>query len=66
MGSQTTLAETVEHLLLLVIERGLGGDDEINRRLAMARAEVAALRAMTYASVSRNAKQASPDRNAPC
>lgn len=36
MGSQTTLAETVEHLLLLVIERGLGGGDEINRRLAMA------------------------------
>ncbi|HVV12687.1 acyl-CoA dehydrogenase family protein [Amycolatopsis sp.] len=35
-------------------------DDEIARRLADARAEIAALRAMTYAAVSRNARRATP------
>ncbi len=35
-------------------------DEEIARRLAMARAEVAALGAMSYLGVSRNAKTATP------
>jgi alkylation response protein AidB-like acyl-CoA dehydrogenase len=35
-------------------------DDEVARKLARLRAEVAALRAMTYANISRNAKQAQP------
>jgi len=35
-------------------------DEEVARRLATARAEVAALRAMTYASVSRNLRQQTP------
>lgn len=35
-------------------------DDEIRRRLAVARAEVAALRAMTYMNVSRIARQQTP------
>ncbi|HMG43257.1 MAG TPA: acyl-CoA dehydrogenase family protein [Acidimicrobiales bacterium] len=66
-ASQVNLAETVEHLIELARERiGPDGrrpaieDDEIARRLATARAEVAALRAMTYAGVSRNARRTEP------
>jgi alkylation response protein AidB-like acyl-CoA dehydrogenase len=65
--SQVNLAETVEHLVELARERvGPDGrrpaiaDDEIARQLATARAEVAALRAMTYAGVSRNARRTEP------
>jgi alkylation response protein AidB-like acyl-CoA dehydrogenase len=65
--SQVNLAETVEHLVELAGERvGPDGrrpaiaDDEIARQLATARAEVAALRAMTYAGVSRNARRTEP------
>jgi alkylation response protein AidB-like acyl-CoA dehydrogenase len=61
-ASQVQLHETVEHLVELA--RSLVGpdgrpaidDDEVARQLATARAEVAALRAMTYAGVSRNAR----------
>lgn len=66
-GSQVKLSETVERLIELARERvGPDGrrpaiaDDEIATRLATARAEVAALRAMTYAGVSRNSRQAMP------
>ena len=66
-ASQTKLAETVEQLIDLARKRpGPDGrrpaiaDDEIARDLATARAEVAALRAMTYAGVSRNARRPEP------
>jgi alkylation response protein AidB-like acyl-CoA dehydrogenase len=66
-ASQVQLATTVEQLIDLASERtGPDGrrpalaDDELARRLATARAEVAALRAMTYLGVSRNARQAQP------
>jgi alkylation response protein AidB-like acyl-CoA dehydrogenase len=66
-GSQVKLSETVERLIELARERtGPDGrrpaieDDEIATRLATARAEVAALRAMTYAGVSRNSRQEMP------
>lgn len=58
-ASQTKLHETVERLVALARERKLD-DDELERRLALARAEVAALRAMTYLGVSRNARQPMP------
>jgi alkylation response protein AidB-like acyl-CoA dehydrogenase len=64
---QVQLAIIVEQLLDLARERvGPDGrrpaiaDDEIARRLATVRAEIAALRAMTYASIARNARQAQP------
>jgi len=66
-ASQVKLSETVEHLIEVSRVRALPGqrrpaihDDEIARELATARAEVAALRAMTYAGVSRNARQNEP------
>jgi alkylation response protein AidB-like acyl-CoA dehydrogenase len=58
-ASQTKLHETVERLVALARERGLD-DDELERRLGLARAEVAALRAITYLGVSRNARQPLP------
>lgn len=64
---QVRLSTTVEQLIELARERPgpLGrscalDDDELARRLAMARAEVAALRAMTYAGVSRTAATGMP------
>jgi alkylation response protein AidB-like acyl-CoA dehydrogenase len=59
-ASQTKLNETVERLVALARDRDLLGDDELGRRLALARAEVAALRAMTYVGVSRNARAPIP------
>jgi len=58
-ASQTKLAETVEQLIELAHQRGIA-DDEVARNLATARAEVAALGAMTYAGVSRNLRQPEP------
>ncbi|MCU1587336.1 MAG: putative acyl-CoA dehydrogenase [Frankiales bacterium] len=64
---QVQLAIMIEQLLELARERtGPAGrrpaiaDDELARRLTTVRAEIAALRAMTYASIARNAKQAQP------
>jgi alkylation response protein AidB-like acyl-CoA dehydrogenase len=64
---QVQLAIIVERLLELAADRvGPDGrrtalaDDEFARRLATVRAEIAALRAMTYASIARNARQAQP------
>jgi alkylation response protein AidB-like acyl-CoA dehydrogenase len=66
-ASQVRLADTVEKLVALAGERtGPDGrrpaiaDDELARRLATARAEVAALRAMTYAGICRNMRSDTP------
>ena len=65
--SQVRLASVVEDLFAVARERtGPDGrravieDDEMARRLAWARADVAALRAMTYAAVSRGARFDTP------
>jgi len=65
--SQVRLAKVVEDLMELAREhtgpdgrRPAIADDEIARRLATARAEVAALRSLTYSAVSRSARQGSP------
>jgi alkylation response protein AidB-like acyl-CoA dehydrogenase len=60
ISSQTKVHETVERLVALATERKLLDDEELARRLATARAEVAALRSMTYLGVSRNARQPVP------
>lgn len=67
MADQIELAHQVERIIEaaqhLPGPNGEGpaiADDEIRRRLAMARAEVAALRAMTYMNVSRIARQKTP------
>ena len=66
-ASQVRLADRVDQLVELARQRILPGqhrpaihDDEIAHQLATARAEVAALRSMTYAGVSRNARQEEP------
>jgi alkylation response protein AidB-like acyl-CoA dehydrogenase len=66
-ASQVSLARTVEQLVELARSRpGPDGrrpaiaDDELARRLGRSRAEVAALRAFTYATISRNADQPTP------
>ncbi|OBH11749.1 acyl-CoA dehydrogenase family protein [Mycobacterium sp. E1747] len=67
MADQIELAHQVERIIEMAQRlRGPGGraqaiaDDEIRRRLATVRAEVAALRAMTYMNVSRIARQKNP------
>ena len=66
-AQQVRLATTVEKLIDAAREhvgpdgrRPAIADDEIARRLARARAEVAALRAMTYAGVCRNLRTDTP------
>jgi alkylation response protein AidB-like acyl-CoA dehydrogenase len=66
-ASQVRLSDTVEKLISLARERtGPDGrrpaiaDDELAGRLATARAEVAALRAMTYAGICRNLRADTP------
>jgi alkylation response protein AidB-like acyl-CoA dehydrogenase len=65
-SAQVELAQTVERLIdLATTSTGPAGraaiqDDELSRRLAMTRAEVAALRAMTYLGVSRNKRTGTP------
>jgi alkylation response protein AidB-like acyl-CoA dehydrogenase len=66
-AGQVRLASTVEALISLAAQRpgplGRGtalADAELATRLATARAEVAALRAMTYAAISRGARQQTP------
>jgi alkylation response protein AidB-like acyl-CoA dehydrogenase len=66
MADQVELAATVERLVDEARERtGADGrpriaDEELAHRLATARAEVAALRAMTIAGISRNARTGMP------
>jgi alkylation response protein AidB-like acyl-CoA dehydrogenase len=64
--NQVQLASTVERLLAVARERTdsrgrpLIGDAEVARSLARARADTAALRALTYLGVSRNARAELP------
>jgi alkylation response protein AidB-like acyl-CoA dehydrogenase len=65
--NQVRLQKTVEDLIELAQQRPgpdgrrpLIADDEIARRLAEVRAEVAAMRAMTYAGISRSMRHGSP------
>jgi alkylation response protein AidB-like acyl-CoA dehydrogenase len=66
-ASQVRLATFVEQLIVLAGERtGPDGkrkaiaDEEMARRLATARAEVSALRGMTYVGISRSARTGTP------
>ena len=66
-AGQVRLASTVEELIALAAERrgplrrgSALDDEELARRLATLRAEVAALRALTYAAISRSAKEGTP------
>ena len=66
-ANQVRLAKVVEDLIEFA-RRHVGpdgrrpaiDDDEIARRLSQSRAEVAAMRAMTYAGISRSATQGTP------
>ncbi|MCU4183453.1 acyl-CoA dehydrogenase family protein [Acidiferrimicrobium sp. IK] len=64
--SQVQLSRIVEDLIDEARDRSapdgrpLIRDEELARRLATARAEVASLRAMTYAAISRSRRQGSP------
>lgn len=67
MSRQVALARQVERLVELAKDvpgphgsKAAIDDDEISRKIAGVRAEVAALRAMTIAGVSRNAKVTQP------
>jgi len=72
LAEQVRLARMVDALIELAREVPYGGapgrlaiaDDEIARRLAHARAEVEALRSMTYRSVSRTARTGTPSAEA--
>jgi alkylation response protein AidB-like acyl-CoA dehydrogenase len=71
MAEQAALAEMVDHLVELAQRRSpswatkrASEDDELLRRLAMAKAEVAALRSMTYLVASRTARSAQPGPDA--
>ena len=57
---QVQLSSTVERLIDLARDRSLLGDDEIAHSLARARADVAALRALTYLGISRNLRSPEP------
>jgi alkylation response protein AidB-like acyl-CoA dehydrogenase len=66
-AGQVRLASTVEHLIELArqrpgpLRRGTAlADESLAVRLATARAEVAALRAMTYAAISRGVRYETP------
>jgi alkylation response protein AidB-like acyl-CoA dehydrogenase len=66
-AGQVRLASTVEHLIDLAgqrlgpLRRGTAlADESLAVRLATARAEVAALRAMTYAVISRSVRRGTP------
>jgi alkylation response protein AidB-like acyl-CoA dehydrogenase len=57
---QVQLSSTVERLIDLARARSILGDDEIAHALARARADVAALRSLTYLGISRNLHFAEP------
>jgi alkylation response protein AidB-like acyl-CoA dehydrogenase len=57
---QVQLSSTVERLIELARDRALVADDEVAHSLARARADVAALRSLTYLSVSRNLRSSEP------
>jgi alkylation response protein AidB-like acyl-CoA dehydrogenase len=58
LGQQVRLAETVERIVTIARDRGV--DDDLWDRIADARADVAALRAMTYTMISRIARESTP------
>ncbi len=66
MSEQVGLATSLEALIKMAEERtapdgrAMIKDDEVARKLALLRAEVAALQAMTYASISQNERRGSP------
>ena len=70
LSEQVRLTRLVEQLIDMARHTPLGGaatalgDDEMARRLALLRAEVEALRAMTYRSVSRTARTGVPSAEA--
>jgi len=69
LSEQVRLTRLVEQLIDVARDTPLGGgaalaDDEVARRLALLRAEVEALRAMTYRSVSRTARTGVPSAEA--
>ena len=57
---QVQLSSTVERLIELARDRGRLSDDEIAYSLARARADVAALRSLTYLGISRNLRSSEP------
>ncbi len=57
---QVQLSSTVERLIELARDRGRLGDDEVAYSLARARADVAALRSLTYLGISRNLHSSEP------
>ncbi len=59
LGQQIRLAQTVERLVVSAAD-AIARDDEVAARVADARADVAALRAMTYVMISRIAREALP------
>ncbi|MFN8642711.1 MAG: acyl-CoA dehydrogenase family protein [Candidatus Binatia bacterium] len=70
LAEQVKLTRLVDQLIAIARTTTLGdgrpalADDEVARRLALLRAEVEALRAMTYRSVSRTARTGMPSAEA--
>jgi len=69
LSEQVRLTRLVDQLIEMARHTPLGAgtalaDDEVGRRLALLRAEVEALRAMTYRSVSRTARTGVPSAEA--
>jgi len=62
LGQQVRLAETVERIVTLARERDVDSpiESDLWARIADARADVAALRAMTYTMISRVARESVP------
>jgi alkylation response protein AidB-like acyl-CoA dehydrogenase len=58
LGQQVRLGETVERIVAIARDHGVG--DDLWARIADARADVAALRAMTYVMISRIARESLP------
>jgi alkylation response protein AidB-like acyl-CoA dehydrogenase len=57
---QVQLSSTVERLIELASARSMLGDEEIAYSLGRARADVAALRSLTYLGISRNLHSSEP------
>jgi alkylation response protein AidB-like acyl-CoA dehydrogenase len=64
LSEQVRLTRLVGQLIDMARDAGALADDEIARRVALLRAEVEALRSMTYRSVSRTARTGVPSAEA--